>query len=331
MHVLSCKQPIPVCVAYLKSVATFMPTFPEYYAEMSAIISRFAEHDGQFPTTIGNLFLTRRSLRSQPLHTAQWPCFVLVTQGTMRLILGKEVFDYGVGDCLMVSLDLPVVSLVTQATPEEPHLGLGMAIDSEALQEVLNRINLRATAPAPPEDLRGVAVHQASLKLLDATLRLLRLIERPEDIAGLAPLIEQEILYLLLTGPYGARMLRIAANDSPGNRIAKAITWLREHYARPLRIEELADHVGMSQSSLHHHFSAMAAMTPMQYQKRLRLHQARKLLLIDGLDVATAGYQVGYQTPSQFSREYRRLYGLSPLHDIDQARQASLPRFVGLC
>lgn len=310
---------LPALYTY-KSVATFMPTFPEYYAEMSAIISRFAEHDGQFPTAIGNLFLTRRSLLSQPLHTAQWPCFVLVTQGTMRLILGEEVFDYGVGDCLMVSLDLPVVSLVTQATPEEPHLGLGMAIDSKALQEVLKRINLRSTTPL--ENLRGVAVHQASLELLDATLRLLRLIDRPEDIAGLAPLIEQEILYLLLTGPYGARMLRIAANDSPGNKIAKAITWLREHYARPLRIEELAHHVGMSQSSLHHHFSAMAAMTPMQYQKRLRLHEARKLLLIDGLDVATAGYQVGYQTPSQFSREYRRLYGLSPLHDVDQARQA---------
>lgn len=297
-----------------------MLTFPEYYAEMSAIISRFVEHDGQSPTGIAHLFLTRRSLLSQPLHTVQWPCFVLVVQGSMQLILGEEVFDYGVGDCLMVSLDLPVVSLVTQATPEKPHLGLGMAIDSNALQEVLNRIELQS-AP-PPENLRGIALHQASLALLDATLRLLRLIDRPEDIAGLAPLIEQEILYLLLTGPYGARMLRMAANDSPGNRIAKVIAWLRQHYMRPLRIEELALHVGMSPSSLHHHFSAMTAMTPMQYQKRLRLHEARKLLLIDGLDVATAGYQVGYQTPSQFSREYRRLYGLSPLHDVSQARQA---------
>ena len=299
-----------------------MPTFAEYYAEMGALIARFAPDDGQFPTAIGNLFFSRRSVLSQPLHTAQWPCFALVAQGAKRLILGDEVFDYGVGDCLVVSLDLPVVSLVTAATPEQPHLGLGMAIDSNALRDVLGRIKLSAAPAAGTDNVRGVAVQQASPALLDAVLRLLRLLDHPDDITGLAPLIEQEILYLLLTGPYGPRLLRIAASDSPGNRIAKAIAWLRQHYRQPLRIEALASHVGMSQSSLHHHFSAMAAMTPMQYQKRLRLHEARRLLLVDGLDVATAGYQVGYQTPSQFSREYRRLYGLAPMHDVEQARQA---------
>jgi AraC-like DNA-binding protein len=287
---------------------------------MSSIIARFTGSDGEFHTAIGNLFFNRRSSPSQPLHTAQWPCFALVAQGAKSLTLGDEVFDYGVGDYLVVSLDLPVVSRVTRATTKNPHLGLGMAIDNARLREVLERVSVPSAAAAVYAT-RGVAVHTAPPELLDAALRLLRLLDTPKDIPAIAPLIEQEILYRLLTGPYGQTLLRIAALDSPSNKIANAIAWLRQNYMHQLRIEELAGHVGMSASSLHHHFSAVAAMTPMQYQKRLRLHEARRLMLVERLDVGSAGYRVGYQSPSQFSREYSRLYGLSPLRDVERVRE----------
>ncbi len=293
---------------------------PDYYREMSSIIARLTGSDGEFHTAIGNLFFNRRSSPSQPLHTAQWPCFALVAQGAKSLTLGDEVFDYGVGDYLVVSLDLPVVSRVTQATTKNQHLGLGMAIDSARLREVLERVNVPSAAAAI-DARRGVAVYTAPQNLLDVTLRLLRLLETPQDIPAIAPLIEQEILYRLLTEPCGPTLLRIAAIDSPSNKIAKAIAWLRQNYRHRLRIEELARHVGMSVSSLHHHFSVVTAMTPMQYQKRLRLHEARKLMLVERLDVGSAGYHVGYQSPSQFSREYSRLYGLSPLRDVESVRE----------
>jgi AraC-like DNA-binding protein len=291
-----------------------------YYREMSSIIARSTDSDGEFHTAIGNLFFNRRSSPSQPLHTAQWPCFALVAQGAKSLTLGDDIFDYGVGDYLVVSLDLPVVSRVSQATIKNPHLGLGMAIDSARLREVLERVRLPSAA-ATVRGMRGVAVHTAPPELLDATLRLLRLLDTPKDIPAIAPLIEQEILYRLLAGPCGSTLLRIAAIDSPSNKVAKAIAWLRQNYTHHLRIEELARQVGMSVSSLHHHFSAVTAMTPMQYQKRLRLHEARRLMLVERLDVGSAGYRVGYQSPSQFSREYSRLYGLSPLHDVESVRE----------
>jgi AraC-like DNA-binding protein len=142
----------------------------------------------------------------------------------------------------------------------------------------------------------------------------------PEDIPGVAPLVEQEILYRLLTGPHGPRLIQIATAESPGNRIAKAIAWLRENYTRPLRIEDLAEHCGMSVSSLHHHFKAVAAMTPMQYQKQLRLNEARRLMLVENMDAGTAGHTVGYQSPSQFGLEYTRFYGQSPLRDVVMLR-----------
>jgi AraC-like DNA-binding protein len=147
-------------------------------------------------------------------------------------------------------------------------------------------------------------------------------LDRPGDIAAMAPLIEQEILYRILTGPDGPRLLHIAMAESHSNKIARAVAWLKENYARILRIEELADHIGMSVSSFHHHFKAVTAMTPMQFQKQLRLHEARRLMLVERLDAGTAGHRVGYQSPSQFSREYSRLYGLSPMRDVDGTRDA---------
>lgn len=292
---------------------------PAPFREIASIISRFAPEDGEYATTIESLFFARRSSPTRPLHTAQWPCFALVAQGEKSLTLGQETYRYGVGDYLVVSLDLPVVSRTTEASSEIPHLGLGMTIDPQRLGDLLDRVVARPSGMAV-DCLKGVAVNTAPPDLVDATIRYLRLLDQPEDIAAMAPLIEQEILYRLLTGPYGPRLLSFATADSPGNRIAKAIAWLRNNYMLALCIEELAEQVGMSVSSLHHHFKAVTAMTPMQYQKQLRLREARRLMLVENLDVGTAGHRVGYQSLSQFGLEYSRLYGQSPLRDVAELR-----------
>ncbi|GGB96342.1 AraC family transcriptional regulator [Oxalicibacterium flavum] len=289
------------------------------YQEMADIIARYANEDGECATAIGSLFFKRSSQPTRVVHSAQWPCFALIVQGEKRVTLGSEVFAYGVGDYLMVSMDLPVESCISVASEAEPHLGLGMAIDNERLGELLKRIHIPRSAMSGT-GLRGISVHAASMELIDAVLRLLRLLDRPEDIPAMAPLIEQEILYRLLIGPYGAKLLNVAMKDSQGNRIARAAAWLRDNFDQPLRINELAERLNMSVSSLHHQFKQVTAMTPMQYQKRLRLHEARRLMLVDRLDVGTAGHRVGYESPSQFSREYARLYGQSPLRDIESMR-----------
>ena len=285
------------------------------YAEIAALIARHAPADGQASTAIGSLFFGRCSTPSQPHHAAQWPCFALLAQGEKILTLGNDDYRYGVGDYLVTSVDLPIVSRVTVASAASPSLGLGMAIDGVRLTELLRRVRAPQAAAAG-DGLRGVTVNRAPPELLDAVIRLLRLLDSPHDIAALAPLVEEEILYRLLTGPDGGRLLAIASADSRSHRVGKAVDWLRRHFAEPLRIEDLASHVGMSESSLHHNFKAVTALTPMQYQKQLRLHEARRLMVVERIGVATAGHRVGYQSPSQFSREYARLYGQPPARDL---------------
>jgi AraC-like DNA-binding protein len=289
----------------------------DVYAQIAELVARYANDDSP-ESAIGGLYLTRRCSPSGRLHIDQRPSFWLVAGGRKCLTVGDEELHYGVGDCLLVALDLPATARILQASEAEPHLCVGVAINPARLAELIGRLPEQALAS--PSGMRGVAVNPASPELLDATLRLLRLLERPADVAAMAPLIEQEILYRLLSGPHGARLLHIAMAEGQGHRVTRAVAWLREHFAQPLRIEALADHVGMSESSLHHHFKAVTNMTPMQYQKQLRLYEARRLMLVENMDVGTAGYSVGYQSPSQFSREYRRLYGLSPARDLEALR-----------
>jgi AraC-like DNA-binding protein len=288
--------------------------------EIASLVARHAKDEGDSATAIDTLFLSRRSSRSPSNHIAQSPIFGMVVQGRKSIELGGKTQHYGVGDYLFVSIDVPVTSRVSEASVGKPLLGLGMLISPERLNEVLTRFDTPPRAEAN-EEVRSVIVARASANLLDATLRLLRLLETPVDIRSMAPLIEQEIIYRLLSGPYGGHLLQLAVVGSPGNRVAKATAWLREHYAQALRIAELAEHVGMSESSLHHHFKAIIRLTPMQYQKQFRLQEARRLIQIEQFDIGSAGYAVGYQSRSQFSREYSRLYGLSPRHDLKGASQ----------
>ncbi|MDX3925229.1 MAG: AraC family transcriptional regulator [Shinella sp.] len=289
------------------------------YQEIVSIAARFTPGDGEFSTAIDNLFISRRSTPSVPFHSSYRPCLAMVLQGAKSLRLGAETIDYAMGEYLLSSFDLPVTWRVTEASPETPHFCLALGIDSERLAELFRRVDV--SRPPAQAAGRGITVNAAPPELLDAAVRLLRLLDRPNEIPAMAPLIQQEILYRILTGPDGARLLNIAVADSNSNRIARAIGWLRANFHVTLRIEELADHVGMSPSSFHHHFKAVTAMTPVQFQKKLRLQEARRLMLVEGLDVGNAGHRVGYQSPSQFSREYSRLYGTSPLRDIDAVRE----------
>lgn len=292
-------------------------TFPfNPFQEIVSIASRHAQGEGETLTPIENLILSRRTQPSAPCHGSYRPCMALVLQGAKSVRLGEETLSYGRGDYLLTSLDLPVAWRIAEASEEAPHLCLSLIIDNTGLSELLRRVD--APRPAPGSDgRRGMAVNAATPEILDAAVRLLRLLDRPEDIPAMAPLLQQEILYRLLTGPDGGRLLNIAIADSRSNRVARAVAWLRENYAQPLRIEELAERVSMSVSSFHHHFKEVTAMTPVQYQKRLRLHEARRLMLVERLDVGSAGFRVGYRSPSQFTREYGRLYGLSPARDIE--------------
>ncbi|MBP1846698.1 AraC-like DNA-binding protein [Rhizobium petrolearium] len=291
------------------------------YQEIASISDRFASGDGEYLTTIEGLAISRRSTPSVPCHGSYRPCFAMVIQGAKSVQLGADTINYGPGHYLLTSLDLPVVWRVVEASPETPHFCLTFAINGERLLDLVSRAGIRQPN-VPASGQRGIVVNHATPELLDAAVRLMRLLDNPGDIGAMAPLIEQEILYRILTGPAGGQLINIAVADNHGNRIARAIAWLRENFARPLRIEDLAEHVSMSVSSFHHHFKTITAMTPVQYQKRLRLHEARRLMLVEGLDAGNAGHRVGYLSPSQFSREYSRLYGVSPARDMDAVREA---------
>jgi len=290
------------------------------YQEIVSIAARYAKAEGEVTTDIDALRLSKRSSPSAPCHGSYHPCFAMVIQGAKSLQLGTDTINYGAGDYLLTSFDLPVAWRVVEASREVPHFCISIAINSEKLLDVMSRVHIARSPIAVPSQ-RGIVVNAATPELLDATTRLLRLLDRPGDIPAMAPLIEQEILYRILTGPAGGQLINILAADSHGNRIARAIAWLRENYTRPIRIEDVAERVGMSVSSFHQHFKAVTAMTPVQYQKQLRLHEARRLMLLERLDAGTASLRVGYQSPSQFSREYARIYGMSPVRDVEASRE----------
>jgi AraC-like DNA-binding protein len=236
------------------------------------------------------------------------PVFALVAQGRKRLAVGDQVFEYGAGDYLVVSVDLPVTGHFTEASREKPCLGVGLTLRPDAIASLLlEHRPERATA--------GLSVNRAPAELIDAVIRLLRVGGDPEDRRVLAPMIEREILWRLLRGPNGAAVRQIGLTDSSLSHIARSIRWIRDHYTEPFRIEELAAMVGMSASAFHRHFRTVTAMTPIQFQKKIRLQEARLRVVGLGEDVTSAGYAVGYDSPSQFSREYRREFGTPPSRD----------------
>ncbi|OHV75344.1 AraC family transcriptional regulator [Ensifer sp. LCM 4579] len=294
--------------------------------EMIDIIARTAVTDGHFSTFVPGLAVHRSSNVAEVSCGSYGPGLAIIVQGAKRLMLGEETLTYGASDYLVTSIDLPV-SWQIVATPDEPYLSMSFQIDVRKIAEIVDRIG---DAPAPLRaSPRGMTVNKLTSELEDAALRLLRLLDRPADSAVLRPLLEQEVLYRLLIGPHGAKLRQMATAESYPHQVGRAVAWLTENYASPLRIEELAGRVNMSVSSLHHHFKAITAMSPLQYQKQLRLQEARRLMLQERLDAGAAGHRVGYESPSQFSREYARHFGDPPARDIGRVRRNLVGRSSG--
>lgn len=289
--------------------------------ELAAIIERYCKEDGLFETPVPGLAFYRASSTSIPTCGIYKSVLVLIPQGEKNIMLGDEAYRYGPDRYLVTSVDMPVVAQVTQASPEKPILSFVLALDSSRIADLM----ADAALPRPPlaSVARGLAVGNLSVSMLDPALRLARLVESPEDAAILAPLLERELLYRLLTSEQGQRLRSVAMADSQSQRISRAIAWLKSRFDQPLSIDDLANAAGMSKSSLHQHFKALTAMSPLQYQKQLRLHEARRLMLTEAHDAASAGHRVGYESASQFSREYRRMFGAPPLKDMARLRQSA--------
>jgi len=297
----------------------------EKQAEMTARLERLTETDGNHQTAVPELTLHRLSTPTPPVYGVLKPTFCLVAQGSKLTVLGEETHTHDSLRYLLLSVDLPLTVQVTEASPDAPYLGLCLDIDPRQIGALL--LEMEGSEASPPATSgaspRSLSLSRTDAPLLDASLRLLRLLETPADVPMLAPPAVREILYRLLTGEQGPRLRQIAVHNSLTQRVARATEWIKRHYAEPLSIETIAQEVCMSASGLHHHFKAVTALSPLQYQKHLRLQEARRLMLSEALDAATAGYRVGYQSPSQFSREYRRLFGAPPQRDLARLRGAS--------
>ncbi len=269
---------------------------------------------------IPRVFLIRSSHPTAPLHALYEPAVCIIAQGRKQAILGETVYVYDRDKYLVISMDVPVVGQVIEASKEAPYLCLRLDLDVATLGTLLLDAGPApdSMAPAP-----ALSLSRVTTELVDAVTRLLRLLETPRDIPVLAPLAEREILFRLLRGDQSAKLREIAIADSRLQQINRAIGWIKQNYREPIRIEDLASEARMSASALHSHFKSVTAMSPLQFQKQLRLQEARRLLLFDACDAATASHSVGYSSPSQFSREYRRLFGLPPQRDI--ARLKELP------
>ncbi|MFN4230440.1 AraC family transcriptional regulator N-terminal domain-containing protein [Parvibaculum sp.] len=287
-------------------------------SELASLIDRYAPMEGAGPTALPRLHLARVTNPTEPMHALQQPALCIAAQGRKRMILGERIYGYEPSNYLLVSADLPVVGCVMEASPERPYLGMRLDLDPAALASLI----LDMDGDTKPGEAPGSAIIMSALDdaLLDAAIRLLRLLERPEDAPILAPLIEREIHYRLLRGEEAARLRQIALADSKFNQVNRAICWIKQNYARPFRIETVAAEARMSPSSLHEHFKAVTAMSPLQYQKQIRLQEARRLIMAQAVDAATAAHLVGYDSPSQFSREYSRLFGAPPMRDAERLR-----------
>lgn len=297
-------------------------TAPELLAELCGLVDAHA--GAGVATAIDGLLLGRTDGGPEPDHSLTEPLLVIMARGGKRLLLGDRVHEYRTGDLLLVTATLPVTGHFVDATPEVPALALALVLRPSLIA------SLSLEAPPPPRARRdapqpAVATGPAGVDLLDAAVRMLRLLDHPADAPVLAPLIEREILWRVLTGPHGGVLREIGQTRSSLWYVGRAIAWLRENYAEPVRIEDLAARAGMSPSTFHRHFRAITALSPIQFQKRIRLQEARSLLVARPDDVAGVGHLVGYDSPSQFSREYRRLFGLPPGQDATRLRSAAPP------
>jgi len=295
--------------------------------ELNALIARHARPDGSTP--IEGVMIAQHDASAEEISTTG-TVMALIAQGEKRIALGDRVYRYGVGQYLVASIDLPITGQFVGASPEQPARGFGMLLHPPSIAELLlqagsDSVGRSNGAPS------SMIVSAAPTELLDAVLRLLRLLERPRDLDVLAPLIKREILWWLMVGEQGATVRQLGLADSSLSQIARAVRWIREHYASAFRVEDVAELCGMSASAFYRNFQAVTAMSPIQFQKQIRLQQARLQLAAHPDDVAGVGFRVGYESPSQFSREYRRQFGAPPSQDAQRLRapaRGALPSLV---
>ena len=287
-------------------------------SELADLICRYAPSEGAFQTAIAPLHMVRYERPSESLPSLSQPALCIFAHGSKEVRLGDETYTYDPLNYLVLSVAMPLSGKILDATAANPNLALRLDIDPADINALIAEAGPMGVPTRPSG--RGLYVERIDAALLDAVLRLSRLLDTPKDIAMLAPLIRREILYRLLRGKQGHCLYEIAVTSCQTHRVSQAISWLNQNFAEPLRIEDLAQRVSLSVSTLHHRFKAVTAMSPLQYQKQLRLQEARRLMLADGLDASAAGYRVGYESPSQFSREYSRLFGAPPLRDLARLR-----------
>ncbi|WP_100412513.1 AraC family transcriptional regulator [Acidovorax sp. 69] len=293
-------------------------------ARLAARIDRWTAGVEQFPTANTSLTLYRHEAPTEATSCMVEPAIALTVQGAKRALLGDDVYAYNPHRFLLTTLDLPVVLQAVEASQATPYLSLVLKLDERAIAELVMQGQMH-----PPtreaSAARGIAIGDTSAGMLERFDRLVQLLDEPEAMGVLAPLIHKEIFYRLLVGPQGALLWQLVSTGSQGNRVARAIGWLKAHFAQPLLVDELAALVQMSPSRFHHHFRQLTAMSPLQFQKHLRLNEARRLMFTEQADASTAAFTVGYESPSQFSREYSRLFGAPPRRDVERLLLSAAP------
>ena len=282
-------------------------------------IARWTEQGEMHTTAVPGLSLFRREERTEPISGIYEPSVCLVAQGAKQVLLGDDTYVYDAHHYLITSVHLPTIVRIIEASPDKPYLGLRLKFDLREVSQLMVDSNL--PQPRPRQSSRGMATGEMTLQLINAFVRLIDLLADEKDIPILAPVIQREIIYRLLVGDQGERLRQIATAGSQSQQIAKAIGWLKSNYSQTISMDNLAAQANMSTSTFHHHFRSLTALSPLQYQKQLRLQEARRLMLAERMDAANAAFQVGYESPSQFSREYNRLFGAPPLRDIANLRQ----------
>jgi len=290
-------------------------------AELAAIIDRYSPRDGIYQSVIAPLFLVRHDRPVHSFPTLVQPALCILAQGRKEVQLADESYTYDPLNYLVLSVAMPVRGKIVTASEDNPNLSLRLDIDPGEINALIAEAGPMGVPVRPRPSERGLYTDKIDVALLDAVLRLARLLDTPKDIPMLAPLIRREILYRLLRGKQGYRLYESAISNCQTHRVTQAIKWLNNNYEQPLRIDDMARDVNLSVSTLHHRFKAVTGISPLQYQKQLRLQEARRLMLNEGLEAAAAGYRVGYESPSQFSREYSRLFGAPPLRDLARLRQ----------
>ncbi|EGQ8124109.1 AraC family transcriptional regulator [Vibrio parahaemolyticus] len=301
------------------SSPTSLPSRAFATQKLAKQIDRWTGNANQYDTPISGLRFSRWTTPTPPTSYTHNPSICLIAQGRKRVLLGEESFIYDANHFLISSVDLPIIANIIEASEEQPYLGLIMELDLTEISQLIIDSELAFTQSK--EAQKGIAVGELSESLLDAFVRLAELLDEGQNIKILAPIIKREIFYRLLMSEQGTRLHQIVTAGSHSHQIAKAIDWLKNNFVKPLSVGDLASYTGMSKSSFYTHFRSMTSMTPLQFQKKLRLSEARRLMLTENLDAMAATFKVGYESPSQFSREYSRLFGAPPSKDIKSLRE----------